>query len=228
MKPEFTSKPIVILIGLFFLVSAFQSLAQEYKPGDLGSPRSGGSTSTRGKVAITVLGPQDTGLTCQKRPTLYFYLFTSRFERIEFELEDEDSEGPLVKTVLRGKFGKGFNRLDFSDHGIELQPGRDYMWLLNLVVDPGTPLANATSSGMIRYAEASVELKKRLAEAEKTAEGKLRVPEIYAENGIWHDAFHELMKRIKSDPKNETLLRQRIGMIESTGRQAVVVRESKR
>ena len=159
----------------------------QYQPPGIGSPKNRTSGGTRGGAAVGVelLAPADhMGVTTSAQPTLYWHLTGSTQVRVEFVLRDERSSKPFVERTLPTPAGPGFQAVDLGELGVSLPIGVDYQWSISLVMDDQHRSRDVAATAWIRRVEASTALAERLAQS-----GAARAAFVYAENGIWYDAF---------------------------------------
>src|SRR5688572_16454333 len=183
-------------------------------PGNaLGARVTGGSRGTGDElVRLDVLVPDETGLTTQEQPSLFWYQSRPASASFELTLLEEGKAKPvlLVKAERAGQ--AGIQRLKLADHGIRLEPGIEYRWVVALVLDPANRSKDLVASGFIKRVPASKELQEKLAKASADAR-----PSIYADEGIWHDALAGLSDLIESRSDNATLRAQRADLLQQVG-----------
>ncbi|MDB4433221.1 DUF928 domain-containing protein [bacterium] len=187
-----------------------------FVPPNRGSPiaRLGGATrSASGDTLprIEALVPQEAGWTLREDPVLYWYLSKMTDVRIDFVLLRLDPTEPVVETTLPSTKSAGIQRVRLADHGVKLEPGVSYQWLVKLVPRPDDRSYDRIVGGGVERVEASAELAKALGDPEASQAHEL------AEGGIWYDAVDSLSTQIEADPENRTLWNQRTALFEQVG-----------
>lgn len=124
------------------------------------------------------------GITTSAQPTLYWHLSGSAQARVEFVLRDEKSSKPFVERTLPTPAGPGFQAVNLEELGVSLPIGVDYQWSISLVTDDNHRARDVAATAWIRRVEPSTTLEERLAQSDAA-----RAVFVYAENGIWYDAF---------------------------------------
>jgi len=195
-----------------------------YQPPKLGAPgaRIGGGTRAPGTKLPTVLAlvPDHLGLTTEKQPTLYWFLSEPTTSPIEFTLNDEKSGKTILQLKLGAQDRSGIHGVSLSQHGVSLAPQKEYRWFVTIDVDPNNPSRNVFSGGSIMYVESNGNLKERLRRSSKT-----EIPAVYAQEGIWYDAFETLSRLIQENPGDRRLREQRAGLLEQVGLTEAAIKE---
>ena len=181
----------------------------------------GGSRGS-GDLAVTldVLAPDDTGLTTQEQPSLFWYQSKAAKARFELTLVEDDKVKPVLQVTVDQAGKAGIQRLKLADHGVKLTPGVEYQWVIALVTDPNNRSSDLVASGFIKRIEPPAELKAKLAGASPAS-----LPSIYAEAGIWHDALGSLSDLIDAQPDNQALRSQRTDLLRQVGLKAAASAE---
>jgi hypothetical protein len=187
-----------------------------YVPPRRGAPlaRVGGGTRGSGNHLpfVSVITPEDTGLTSTPGPVLYWYLSEDMQTRFEFALIDENGIDPMLELTSDEKLLAGLNSVDLAQQGITLEPGVSYQWSVALVDDSGKRSGDIVSSGMIEYVALAPEQQAELANS--SAGEAVR---FFAREGYWYDAFSAISMLIDKDPSNRGLRRQRSALLEQIG-----------
>ena len=203
-------------------------------PVDRGAPDVviGGATRCPPSFSFTPLIPIDTSrdygdisppyfsLTVRPNPTFWLHV-PKNVTEIVFEIFEYDTAGRegrgkdgalIYSTFLDVPNADSF--VSFSlPSDVDLQPGKIYRWYMDVVVGHGRDLEIVSTPGWIGRVEVSPELGRELARVE-TPLDRARV---YAEAGIWHDAFEILVQeeRLEDTPELEAeweeLLRSALG-----------------
>ncbi|MBZ0158170.1 MAG: DUF928 domain-containing protein [Alphaproteobacteria bacterium] len=186
-----------------------------YKPPMRGKPgnRVGGGTRGTGSdlPVIAALVPDHTGLTTRKQPSFFWYLSRTTGSRIEFTLNSEQQERPVLEVKIDAE-RPGIQRIDLSRYSVSLVPGIEYQWFIALIPDPDQRSKDSVVTGTVKYVGVSEELSTLIAER-----GREGLPGVYAGRGIWYDALASLEDLIASDPGNRGLAEQRSLLLRQVG-----------
>ncbi len=129
-------------------------------------------------ITLEVLAPDHTGWTGQPQPTLYWFQSAPADVPFEFSVIREGDPKPLVLVRLPDARAAGLQRLRLADHGVKLEPGVEYEWVVALVVNPESRSRDVIASGYIQYDPASTA---RTDAAESAAAG------------LWYDALSQII-----------------------------------
>jgi hypothetical protein len=197
-----------------------------FVPPNRGSPfaRLGGATrgtGTNDLPRIEALVPEEAGWTLEEQPVLYWYLSkpTATDLRTDLVVMRVDPMETLLETTLPPPEGAGIQRIRLADHGLKLEPGVSYQWLVKLVPDASDRSYDRIVGGGLKRVTPSPELQRKLGEPSTSR------PHALAEAGIWYDAIDSLSQRIDAAPGNRTLWNQRAALLEQVGLPEVVLSE---
>jgi hypothetical protein len=186
-----------------------------YKPPMRGAParRVGGATRGGGDpdLVLQVLAPDQTGLTTQSQPVLYWYASKPINTLIELTLISDAAESPVLSknfTVTPG----GVQAIDLGSHGVTLAPDTEYEWFVSVVTNVNQRSKDMASGGTIRRVAPDPAVAARVAAATERM-----VPRIYAEAGLWYDAIASLSKLIERNPSDTELRNLRASLLEQIG-----------
>ncbi len=186
-----------------------------YKPPLRGAPsrRVGGATRGSGDtdLVLNVLAPDQTGLTSQAQPTLYWYASKPTNTLIELTLISDAAETPVMSKNLQVTLG-GVQAIDLASYGVTLAPDTEYEWFVSVVSNANQRSKDMTSGGTIRRVAADPALAARV-----TAAGERAAPRIYAEAGLWYDAIASLSRLIERNPADAELRSLRASLLEQIG-----------
>jgi len=182
---------------------ANDSAAFSYKPPLRGAPatRVGGGTRSLGSrtFTVSVLAPNETGLTTRDKPTIYWYVSETLNSPVELTLTTtdpvKDAATPSLEIMLQPPISKGVHALRLADHGITLKPGVEYQWFVAVVTNPAQRSGDIIAGGAIE----------RLAGAG------------HARDGVWYDTIDQLSQLISANPANPRLRQQRAALLEQVG-----------
>ncbi len=188
-----------------------------YKPPLRGAPadRIGGGTRGIGLEElpqIMVLAPDHPGLTTQPRPTLYWYISRPTTLRVDFTLREEQTGASVLTTTLPAPQNAGIQRISLAELDVELAVGRDYRWMVNVVVDPGRSSRDILSAGMIRRIDGPKLPTDRIQEGDK-----LLAAAWYAGEGLWYDALEAIGQAVDAAPGDKLLRTVRASLLDQAG-----------
>lgn len=173
----------------------------------------GGSRGT-GDAAITldVLAPDDIGTTTQEQPSLFWFQSKPADAKFELTLLQENKVKPLIQVKVERSSKAGIQRLKLSDHGVKLNPGVEYQWVVALVTDPENRSTDLVASGIIKRVVPPADLKEKISHAAPAS-----LAGLYAEAGIWYDALAAVSDQIEAQPGNKTLRETRAELLRQVG-----------
>ncbi len=187
-----------------------------YKPPLRGAPAGRVAGGTRGADQgfpyLCLIVPEHVGLTLSSQPVFYFYQSSISPYPIEFTLIKKQGITPLVETRIAPPDKPGIQSVRLADHGVHLKPGIHYKWFIALVPDLHHRSKDILAAGGIELIEPPEKMKDELAAANIS-----QVTHIYAEAGIWYDAFSSLSARIEKSPADRDLRKQRAALLEQIG-----------
>ena len=175
--------------------------------------RRGGARGTGiSQIVLDVLAPENTGLTAQESPTLFWYQSQPADVPLEVAVLVENQAQPVLRVRWNDAHRAGIQKLRLSDLNVKLQPGIEYEWVVALVVDPENRSQDVIASGFIKRMEPSVEQTATLAQT--TAREK---PSVFAEQGLWYDALESLSDGMEAHPENAEWHQWRASLLEQVG-----------
>ena len=182
----------------------------------------GGSRGTGdATVTLDVLAPDKIGTTTQEQPSLFWYQSKPAAAKFELTLLQQNKVKPLIQVKVESASKAGIQRLKLSDHGVKLDPGVEYQWIVALVTDPENRSTDLVASGAIKRVALDAELKGKISQ---TAPSSLA--SLYAEAGIWYDALAALSDQIEAQPENRTLRQTRAELLRQVGLNAAAQAEN--
>jgi hypothetical protein len=184
-------------------------------PGAAAATRLTGGSRGSGDMAVRldVLSPDEVGLTTQEQPSLFWYQSKPAKASFELTLLEDDKVKPLLDVKFDRASQAGIQRIKLADHRVKLRTGVEYRWVVALVLDPANRSKDLIASGFIKRVDPSPELQSKLAHAATPAEKS----QVYAAEGIWHDALSVLSDQIAAHPANAELRADRADLLRQVG-----------
>jgi hypothetical protein len=203
---EARKKPLVAPVGM-----------PVYRPPLRGAPVGRIAGGSRGIVdeyptLLVVLSPDHTGLTTQEQPSLYWFLAEMMPHPIELTIIEEQAIYPILETRITSPQQPGVQRISLADYNVRLKPDVKYRWFVAMVPDRERRSKDILAWGEIERVEPTAKLQKDLAEM-----GGARSPYIYAEEGLWYDAFSAVSDLINTAPDEFAFRKQRASLLEQVG-----------
>jgi hypothetical protein len=185
-----------------------------YVPPDLGAPEVRVSGGTRGAagdgLSVRVIAPEQTGLTVQEQPTLYWYNSRTARMGVRVSIVADSSNQTVLDMQLPGIMQPGIHPFRLKDTKVRLAANTDYQWSVT-AVQSQNPSENIVASGMIR----------RVRGPGGTGGTQLRptadAAADYARSGLWYDAMQALSEAIRARPNDGVLRRQRHDLLSQVG-----------
>lgn len=193
-------------------------IAPVYKPPTRGAPggRVGGGTRGKDQVfTLSVLAPDHTGLTSKDQPVLYWYVSKPLSSPIELTIIDGGAT-PIIEKILAPPTKSGIQRLQLAEHGVHLEPGKQYQWFLTLVSNPKRRSKDVLAGATIER----LALPDNLA-AQVSGADRLSAARYYAEAGQWYDAIALLSEQIEANPLDLNPRAQRAALLQQVGLQEI-------
>ncbi len=192
-----------------------------YRPPLRGAPTGRIAGGSRGifdesPSILVVLSPDHTGLTVQARPVFYWFLAETVPHSIEFTLILDQAIYPILETRIPSPKKPGIQRVRLADYDVSLQPGVTYKWFVAVVPDSDRRSKDVLAWGAIERVEFSQDLRARLAATDRT-----RFAHIYAEAGLWYDAFSAVSDLIETASDDTLYKQQRASLLEQVGLQQI-------
>ncbi len=191
-----------------------------YKPPLRGAPAGRVAGGTRGMDQeipyLCLIVPEHIGLTISPQPVLYFYQSQLSPFPIEFTLIRKQGITPVVETRIDPPKKPGIQSVRLADFGAHLETGILYKWFIALVPDPMHRSKDILAAGGIELIPKPEKIKDRLSQAQAS-----EIPYIYAESGLWYDAFHSLSSQIEKSPDDMDLKSHRASLLEQIGLEQV-------
>lgn len=181
-------------------------ISQAFKPPKRQGPpvsaggSSRGSSCITGNKSITPLIPGNKlGLTLAQRPTLFWSIPSSSAKTADLVLLNDADKKIFYETTLKLPNKTGIISYTLPPNSPPLEIGKSYRWYLTLVCDLPDFSTNPTVDGWVERIQPESSLSRALAKADAR-----KLPSIYAEAGIWHEALASLVQLRRREPKNPT------------------------
>jgi hypothetical protein len=172
--------------------------------------RSGGGIRTPDELSrVTLLAPQDGGITLSERPTFYWYVAPipgdkdySTFQT-GFRLRDPGDSNLKAFEIKRSGTKVGLYSMTLPKTTSAMEIGKEQAWIVQDFSN------NFTSTSVV------VRLKKNEAAITELNKAKtnLEKARIYERYGYWYDALHAYTQWIEANPKDTIARRERANMI---------------
>lgn len=191
--------------------------APVFRPPKRGAPVGRVAAGTRGQIldkplALSVLTPDQAGLTASAQPTLYWFVSEVPPYPVELTVTEDQAVSPLAEKRIPTPERAGIQRIRLADAGVRLETGKTYRWYVAIVPD-----AERRSNDVVAYGEVErVELDASLAERVKGADPQA-LPGLYAAAGLWYEALDEASALVDAAPASAAARGQRTALLEQVG-----------
>lgn len=172
---------------------------------------------------MSVLAPDHLGWTVHEQPSLYWYLSKATTHPIEVTLIENEGVKPFFETRLSPPLQAGVQRLRLADYGVRLPLDVPYRWFVALIPDPESRSQDLIAEGAIIRVALSDTLRAQLAQTTKA-----QVPALYAQEGIWYDAFAGLSDLIDAASQDTALRQQRAALLDQGNLPAIAAYDRQR
>lgn len=126
-------------------------------------------------TAVEALVPAEhAGQTRQASPVLAFRLSSGTTCPLEVVVRHPRRVDPVLTLRDEGPLGDGLHRVELGAHGVELEPGVDYTWLVRIVADPDAPSGDPVAGGAVRRVPDDVPLAQRWYDLLDASTGSIR------------------------------------------------------
>jgi Domain of Unknown Function (DUF928) len=207
---------------------ALPSVATRYRPPqNLQRPegRQGGATRSgcmsENFTFEPILPASNYGLTTADYPTVYWHLKNHKFTWARFDLYPTPTPAPdavplYSKTFkLTGENPLNSVTLPDNENIKALENGREYLWKVTLICsklgpdDDSADGSQVSIQGSMIHAASPATLQDKLGKAN-------RPYDVYAEEGFWYDAIHDLAVKRQAQPQNPQLDRDWCDLLKDT------------
>jgi hypothetical protein len=197
---KWNKRLLTICISFLFLLLANAALAKYKKPSKPSSPKLSAitTTTTRGScqqlstpnnppINLTTLAPYNhIGQTVSSHPTFAWFVPDSQSFPLEFHLDEYNPNGQdqtIEQIQLQSSPGLMQFSLDRNKPGLSV--GQKYLWKVVLICNPNSPADSIVAEAEIEV----VEMPNKLRTVLSTTTDPLEKANLYAEFGLWYDAF---------------------------------------
>lgn len=139
------------------------------------------------------------GLTVSENPQFFVYVPQTSAANAEFVLKDEEE-----KDISRANFsinGKaGIVGLSLPGNSVKLEVGKNYHWYFSIICNPRNRRKDITVDAWSRRVEMPANLADKLKSSSERDQADL-----YAQNGIWHEAVSILAEERRKAPNDSEL-----------------------
>jgi len=177
-------------------------ISQSFRPPSRGQspPSSGGATRgescLKGPKQLTSLVPQSRlGLTYSSNPTFYWYVPESPAKTAKFLLLTADDADVLYETTLALPSQPGVVSFKLPTNAPTLEVGKQYHWYLVVGCSTIDQSANPSVEGWVERVVPEATITSQLQNASPREQAN-----IYATNGIWHEAVSTLATLRQTKP----------------------------
>lgn len=197
-----------------------------YVPPKRGNPKSTTATGSRGctqvqqsPVSLTLLVPKDhDGLTSSGHPTFFWHV--SAPVQMAFTLTQRGVVQPLWEQQIQPP-AAGIVQLQMPNNLPELLAGKEYRWSVTLLCNRNRPSANPFVQTWIERISTTPALTQQLAAASSDRDRAF----IYATAGLWYDALAAISAAHTANPKDISILEERLLLLDSVGLDRVAAQE---
>ena len=188
-----------------------------YRPPLRGAPVGRVAGGTRGifgenALLLCVLTPDHTALTTRDQPSLYYFLGETSKYPIELTIIEDQGIHPILEIQIASPEASGIQAIHLRDYDLHLDKDKVYKWFVTIIPDPVRRSKDILAWGAIERIDIPENVRRKITNAEKA-----NTPQIYADAGIWYDAFAEISKLIESQPNNRVFRQQRAALLEQVG-----------
>ncbi len=208
----------VSLTGIALL--PLPSAARYRPPSNLQRPegRQGAATRTicakAGFTFASVVPTSNYGQTTAEYPTLYWYQANHSFSWVRFELYAAQAptlkleSDPIYQATFRLKRNTLLASLTLpATAGLPpLEIGRDYLWKVTLICSQGGPEDEMASGSQLSIQGWIMRVAPKAGLQSELLKTSHRY-DVYAEQGLWYDAIHDLAAQRRQQPQNAQLTR---------------------
>ncbi|MCC5636890.1 DUF928 domain-containing protein [Nostoc sp. CHAB 5844] len=179
-------------------------ISQAFKPPKRADPPPSAGGSTRGSSCLkgnrpltSLMPPNKLGLTLAERPTFFWFVPQSSVKTAKFILLTDNNENVVYETNVTLPNKPGIISFTLPNTAPKLAVGKSYHWYLTVVCNSQDSSINPWVDGWVERTQAEAPLSETLAKAQPQ-----KLPSLYAEAGIWHEALATSAQLRRTEPNN--------------------------
>jgi hypothetical protein len=207
---------VTVVIGI--IAPTLSSTATRYRPpSNLQRPSGRQGAATRNPCAadqftfLPILPRSNYGQTTATAPTVYWHLSNHSFPWARFELYATQNLEPEATPLYENTFpleqnAAALHHITLPSDGRPLDIGRDYLWKVTLFCSPLGP-EDETADGSQRSIQGWITPVAPSTALDAKLEQSLHKYDVYAEEGLWYDAIHDLAMARQQQPEDAQLMR---------------------
>jgi uncharacterized protein DUF928 len=187
-----------------------------YKPpaagGNIPARVSGAARGQAVDAVLIALVPNHVALTTQAQPSLFWFQSKPAKGKFELTVVEPKNPKPLLSLTAPSADKPGIHRVKLAKYKVELQPDVAYEWSVAIVPDAENRSRDVIAKGVIKRISAPGDLANRVSQI-----GDLERAQVYAQAGIWYDAFESVSNAIEAHPDDPSLRAQRAALLQQVG-----------
>jgi len=187
-----------------------------YKPpapaGNIPTRVSGGARGETVDAVLIALVPNHVAVTTQAQPSLFWFQSKPAKAKFELTVVEPKKPKPLLSLAALQADKPGIHRVKLAKYKVELQPDVAYEWSVAIVPDAENRSKDVIAKGVLKRISPPGDLATRVEKA-----GDLERAAIYAEAGVWYDAFEAVSNAIDAHPDDASLRAQRASLLRQVG-----------
>jgi hypothetical protein len=181
-------------------------------PGNIPARVSGGARGEAVDTVLIALVPNHVALTTQAQPSLFWFQSKPAKAKFEVTVVEPKKPKPLLSLTAPQADKPGIHRVKLGKYKIELQPDVAYEWSVAIVPDAENRSRDVIAKGVIKRISPPGDLANRVAQMDD-----LQRAEVYAQAGVWYDAFESVSNAIEAHPDDASLRAQRASLLQQVG-----------
>jgi uncharacterized protein DUF928 len=197
-----------------------------YKPpaaaGNIPARVSGGARGEAVDAVLIALVPNHVALTTQAQPSLFWFQSKPAKAKFEVTVVEPKKPKPLLSLAAPEADKPGIHRVKLAKYKVELQPDVAYEWSVAIVPDAENRSKDVIAKGVLKRISPPGDLATRVEKADD-----LERAAIYADAGIWYDAFEAVSNAIDAHPDDASLRAQRASLLRQVGLPGAAADEKK-
>jgi Domain of Unknown Function (DUF928) len=198
-----------------------------YKPpaasGNIPARVSGGARGEAVDAVLIALVPNHVALTTQSQPSLFWFQSKPAKAKFELTVVEPKNPKPLVSLTAPQADKAGIHRVKLAKYKVELQPDVAYEWSVAIVPDAENRSRDVVAKGVIKRINPPGDLATHVETA-----GDVERAALYAQAGIWYDAFESVSNAIEAHPDDASLHAQRASLLKQVGLSEAAAFDQKR